>query len=75
MSSLADEGEIADDFDMGDERTYYQPRYFRKVVKSNPDGSKDYRYEPAVEQYWTAREKGDWRCAPRIYDDDCEPFY
>ena len=61
-------------YDMGDERTYYQPRWFEKVETTDEKGERDYYYKPKTEAYWEARDKRDWQGVPRIFDDDCEAF-
>jgi hypothetical protein len=56
--------------DIKDERTYYNPKYF---IKTQEEGK--YFYRPNGDKYWEEREKGEWKNAPRIFEDDCEPFY
>jgi hypothetical protein len=34
-----------------------------------------YNYSPKGNLYWELREKQDWSQVPRIFLDDCEPFY
>lgn len=58
------------DFDIGDERTYYNPQYFTRIVKTGQNGQKEYDYEPKTDYYWKCREEGHWPTAPRIYDND-----
>ena len=60
---------------MKDERTFHAPRYFDKVVTEDSNGAKIYTYTPATKHYWEARDRGDWSKAPRIYDDNCAPFF
>ena len=56
--------------DIKDERTYYNPKYFTKSIQGS-----EYIYKPIGNKYWEDREKGGWNDAPRIFEDDCQPFY
>jgi hypothetical protein len=38
-------------------------------------GKVDYEYTPNGNKYWEERDKGEWKHAPNIYNDDCEAFY
>jgi hypothetical protein len=58
--------------DFSDEQTYYEPRFFQKQYDA---ATKTYKYLPRGNLYWELREKQDWSSVPRIFDDDCEPFY
>lgn len=78
---LAKDSKMAYDWNINDERTFYNPQYFEKRVIWQNDGSKSYWYEPKKSSkgntynYWEEREQANWSNAPRIYDDDCHPFY
>mmetsp|Transcript_17862 Transcript_17862/g.30323 ORF Transcript_17862/g.30323 Transcript_17862/m.30323 type:complete len:145 (+) Transcript_17862:2607-3041(+) len=67
--------------DMHQEQDFYTPRFFTKVKLegSQKKGSKEpkfeYRLIKGEKGYWERRERGDWTGIPRIFDDDCEPFY
>ena len=78
-------------WDVHDERTFYKPQFFDKIETVDNKGNLKYWYEPKLitspssspskehptfktYQYWQQRESGNWT-APRIYQDDCEPFY
>ena len=63
------------DIKITDERTFYKPQYFDKVVEIDDNGNKTYTYKPKGNKYWEEREKGTWLNAPRIFEDGCEPFY
>lgn len=59
-----------------DEQELYTPRFFiREITVDEETGKKKYHYRPNGNKYWEQREKGDWSDVPRIFDDDCEPFF
>lgn len=69
--------------DFSDERTYYTPKFFEKTeqvegkktvftYKPRKSGPND---EASQYLYWQMREQREWPGVPRIYDDDCDPFY
>jgi len=64
-----------DDFKIDDERTFYRPLYFNKKKVYDEKGKVDYEYTPNGNKYWEERDKGEWKHAPNIYNDDCEAFY
>lgn len=78
---LAEDALAPHDWNILDERTFYKPQYFEKRIIWQNDGMKSYWYEPKKSQkgntylYWEERELGKWSNAPRIFDDDCAPFY
>lgn len=64
------------DFDPKDQRTFYNPQYFtREAVKDSKTGKVEYLYKSNVDKYWEMRSRNDWSSTPRIYDDDCAPYY
>lgn len=69
------------DWNVSDERTFYTPTFFQKNVTVDAKGNKKYLYEPIPSQdqpdsylYWEMRDQNNWK-VPRIFEDDCEPFY
>ena len=61
----------------GDDCEYYTPKYFRKSVHPKT-GDTVYSFIEKNERgsnYWMDRDKQSWSHLPRIFDDDCEPFY
>ncbi len=69
------------DWNISDERTFYNPQYFEKQKTFDEDGKKTYKYFPkkssdgAQYLYWEERELGEWKNAPHIYEDNCEAFF
>jgi len=70
------------DLDIGDERTYYEPKFFTKQDHLDNKGKTQFTYvpkkiEPESKQYlyWDRRDEGKWTNSPEIFDDACEPFY
>lgn len=61
----------------GKDDTWYNPLWFKKV--HHPIMNVDYySFQESNRHgtnYWKARETGDWKNCPRIWDDDCEPFH
>ena len=54
----------------------YTPRFFERITQIDPKTSKKtFSYKPIKNKYWEEREKGTWENDPRIFDDDCEPFF
>ena len=60
---------------------FYNPLFYDKEVTLNEEtGERTFHFKPkilenGVHKYWDCRDRGDWSEIPRIYDDDCEPFY
>ena len=68
--------EKAQGVDIKDERTFYQPAYFKKeIVENKESGKKEYIFSPNGNKYWEERDKGTWDKSPNIFEDDCKPFY
>jgi hypothetical protein len=61
-----------------DEESFYTPKFFDKELKGTKK-EKQYVYTPKAGEgshlYWSLRETANWASQPRIFDDDCEPFY
>ena len=56
---------------------YYSPKYF-KLIKHPITGEEAYEFlekNKYNSNYWSDRDKGNWDHMPKIYDDECEPFY
>lgn len=68
-------------WDIQDERTFYNPTFFARIVEVDQNGKKHYKYvakrsaDGSKHLYWDMRERNDWTSVPRIYDDDCDAFY
>jgi hypothetical protein len=64
--------------DVMDEESFYTPKFFNKAEKGTKKDKK-YVYTPKVGEgsllYWSLRETSNWASLPRIFEDDCEPFY
>lgn len=59
-----------------DEQELYTPRFFIREISIDPEtGKKLYHYRPNGTKYWDQRDQNDWSDVPRIFDDDCEPFF
>lgn len=80
----ADEGKDADidslrydpSIEKLDEQELYKPRFFIREITVDPEtGKKSYFYRPDGTKYWEMRDKGEWEGVPRIFEDDCEPFF
>lgn len=69
------------EWDISDERTFYNPTFFTKVAENDVNGKKRYSYTPKKSSdgsqllYWEKRQQKNWDGVPRIYEDDCEVFY
>ena len=59
---------------MEDDRTWYAPRFFKKIISQDENGMMIYDYKIDGNKYWERREKGNWEGSPKIFEDDCEPF-
>lgn len=56
---------------------YYSPKYF-KLINHPITGEEAYEFlekNKNNSNYWLDRDKGNWDHMPKIYDDECEPFY
>ena len=63
--------------DADNDSSYYSPKYFREATHGLT-GNKFYEYlerNKYGSNYWNDRDKGTWSHMPRIYEDDCEPFF
>ena len=65
------------EMNMYDEQSFYCPKFFDKeIVSTDPKGKVTYFYRPKPgDLYWRMREQGEWSSLPRIFEDDCPPFY
>ena len=59
---------------MEDDRTWYNPRFFKKIISQDENGMKIYDYKINGNKYWERREEGNWDDSPKIFEDNCEPF-
>ena len=58
------------------EQSFYNPKFFDKHETLDQNGKLGYKYTPKADNlYWRLREAQDWSTIPRIFDNDCEPFY
>ena len=69
--------EILKDKDLtGDDKLYYKPKYFEMMT--HPLTGDDFyilKEKEGQRNYWKDRDNCDWGHMPKIYDEDCEPFY
>ena len=56
---------------LNDDRSYYNPKYFIKEKIVGADGKVNYKYKSDANIYWQERDKGEWKDAPRIFEDEC----
>ena len=61
--------------DMYNERTFYEPQYFKKEIIEKEGSETQYKYTPIAGKYWAEREMGTWENAPKIFEDGCKEFY
>ena len=60
---------------MFDERAFYNPVFFKKMMSLNPATQKpEYTWVPDGDKYWRHRELGKWPESPKIFDDNCPVF-
>jgi len=67
---------------MFNEQEFYQPKFFTKRLnpENSSGGSKNipkylYDFNEGEQSYWCRRDQGQWEGIPRIYSDDCPPFF
>ena len=68
-------------WDTHDEPTFYNPKFFTKTSSKDKKGKLKYHYTPKMSEdqseflYWSMRDKKDWQAMPKLFEDNCEPFY
>lgn len=63
---------LGNSIDFNQEQTFYNPKFF---IKEYDAEAKRYNYRPQGNLYWELREKQDWSSCPKIFEDNCPPFY
>lgn len=60
---------------MYNEQEFYNPKFFIKEETTDKKGNPTFTYRKNGNLYWELREKQDWSSLPRIFEDDCLPFF
>lgn len=68
---------LPEGFDESHDPSFYQPKFFKKEVHP-VTGNEFYQFQNVNKydsNYWQDRNQSSFEYLPKIFDEDCEPFY